>query len=106
VQVVVEGPAQRLDYSAEVEEHLYRIALEAINNSIKHAQAATVRVNITAVPRVEMMISDDGTGFDTSQDRPGHLGLGNMRERAMSIGATLTVESATDCGTTVRLAVA
>jgi PAS domain S-box-containing protein len=105
VRVVVEGPAKRMDHSAEVEEHLYRIALEAINNSIKHAQAAAVRVNITASPRVEMVIADDGMGFDTSQDRPGHLGLGNMRERAMSIGATLTVDSATDCGTTVRLAV-
>jgi PAS domain S-box-containing protein len=106
VQVMVAGPAKRLEYSAEVEEHLYRIALEAINNSIKHAQAATVQVSITAAPSVEMTIADDGTGFDTSRYRPGHLGLGNMQERAVSIGATLTVESATGCGTTVRLAVA
>src|SRR5947209_12654617 len=41
VQVAISGPAKRLDYSAVVEEHLYRIALEALNNSIRHAQAAT-----------------------------------------------------------------
>lgn len=68
--------------------------------------AATVRVNITAAPSVEMLIADDGTGFDTGQDRPGHLGLGTMQERAESIGATLTVESAAGRGTTVRLAIA
>jgi PAS domain S-box-containing protein len=106
VQVEVAGPAERLDYSADVEEHLYLIALEALNNSIKHAQAATVRVKISAAPSVEMLIADDGTGFDTGQDRPGHLGLGTMRERAESIDATLTVESAAGRGTTVRLAVA
>ena len=106
VQIEVAGPAERLDYSAEVEEHLYRIALEALNNSIKHAQAATVRVRISVAPSVEMLIADDGTGFDTRQHRPGHLGLGTMQERAESIGATLTVESVAGRGTTVRLAIA
>jgi len=61
------GAAERLDYCAEVEEHLYRIALEALNDSIEHAQAATVRVNITAAPSVEMLIADDATGFDAGQ---------------------------------------
>lgn len=107
VQIEVAGPAERLEVSPEVEEHLYRIAFEALNNSIRHAQAQTVRVRITAVPeRVELLIVDDGIGFDTREEHPGHLGLGTMQERAETIGGTLKVESAAGHGTTVRLVIA
>ena len=89
---------------------LYRIAQEALNNVVKHAQASQVDVSLRCLrPEREqgspgpvqgqrgeeftLRIRDDGLGFDpdtTSQER---LGLGIMRERAQAVGATLEIES-------------
>jgi two-component system nitrate/nitrite sensor histidine kinase NarX len=52
-----------------------------------------------------VLISDDGCGFDTTTRRPGHFGLRSMRERAASLGATLTLTSAVGTGTQVRVAI-
>jgi signal transduction histidine kinase len=51
--------------------------------------------------RLNLEVSDDGTGFDAKGDFPGHLGLRSMRERASQLGGALRVESAPDDGTRV-----
>ena len=48
---------------------------------------------------------DDGAGFDPRLDRPGHLGLRTMRERADAIGATFGIDSAPGRGSTVTVSV-
>ena len=61
VSVAVEGPEQRLDLSPEAEEHLYRIASEALHNVVKHARACRATVRITAqAGAVGVMVGDDG----------------------------------------------
>lgn len=102
--IAVDGPGDRLPVDPKVEEHLYRIILEALNNTIKHANAthATVRV-ATMDGRVILTVGDDGTGFDVAQPRPGHLGLRTMRERADVIGAELSFDGASGSGTTVTV---
>ena len=47
-------------------------------------------------------VSDDGVGFDTQGDFPGHLGLHSMRERVSRLGGTLELESSPGGGTRVR----
>jgi signal transduction histidine kinase len=54
---------------------------------------------------VVLVVSDDGVGFDTSAEHPGHLGQHTMRDRAVAIGARLTVTSAPADGTTVDVRV-
>ncbi len=79
---------------------LYRVTQEALNNIAKHAAASQVRITGRCGPdRVELRITDDGRGFEPSAVAPGSLGLGIMRERAASIGATLHVESRPGAGT-------
>lgn len=81
----------------------YRIALEAVNNAMKHANSKRVAVNLTnATDKMVLTVHDDGTGFDTHADYAGHFGLKTMRERARALGGDVTIESATDKGTTVR----
>lgn len=104
--VEVNGPdgSSRLDPT--VEEHLYRIALEALHNTVKHAGAERVEVHLA--PRdtsLELRVSDDGAGFDPQLDRPGHLGLRTMRERADAIGASFSVDSVPGRGSTVTVIV-
>jgi two-component system nitrate/nitrite sensor histidine kinase NarX len=81
---------------------LYRIAQEALNNVVKHANASRLTLSLHQTgEEVALRICDDGRGFDFTDVRQGHFGLGNMAERAEAIGATLTVESETGRGTTV-----
>ncbi len=78
----------------------YRVTQEALNNIAKHALASQVTITGRCDPdQVELRITDDGRGFDPSAVAPGSLGLGIMRERAASIGATLRVESRPGAGT-------
>jgi PAS domain S-box-containing protein len=79
---------------------LYRVTQEALNNIAKHAAASQVTITGQCDPeRVELRITDNGRGFDPSAVAPGSLGLGIMRERATSIGATLRVVSRPGAGT-------
>lgn len=101
VSVEVHGPQERLPLGAAAEEHLYRIALEAVHNAVKHGHPTTVVVDVAAEEDVRLEVVDDGIGFDPARSRPGHLGLGTMRERAESLGGTLDVTSRPGAGTTV-----
>jgi signal transduction histidine kinase len=96
---VDEGEAETL---TESERHsLYRIAQEALNNIVKHAQAgrATIRLGMSP-PRLE--ISDDGRGFDLQEgERSGGMGLAGMKERAAEIGWSLDVSSSSGRGTSI-----
>jgi signal transduction histidine kinase len=90
-----------------VEEELYRIAQEALNNSLKHAKATKEDVRIFVENKTIILeVSDDGIGFDPSAiDQRGGMGLVNMGERARHIGGALTIQSTPGKGTIVRVSV-
>lgn len=99
VRLEVEGDC---DVAAEVKVALYRIAQEALSNVAKHAGASEAVVRLHCRPgAVEMCVCDDGLGFDASGLPPDSLGLGIMRERALVIGAELTIDSRVGEGTEV-----
>jgi signal transduction histidine kinase len=76
-------------------ESLYRIAREALHNVIKHAQATKVVLRLVREDEfLALDVIDNGRGFDTGRDFPGHLGLQSMRERVMNLGGWLEIYSA------------
>ncbi|NUY82182.1 hypothetical protein HUK80_14855 [Flavobacterium sp. MAH-1] len=79
---------------------LYRIFQESMNNILKHSKATYVNITMTDHP-FEMVISDDGKGFDAS-DTSG-LGVANMKQRATSIGYEIDISSVPGTGTIIRL---
>jgi len=82
----------------------YYVAQEALNNVTKHARASRVVVVLdVGQARAALTIHDNGQGFDLVGVTPEHLGLAIMRERAESIGASLTIDSASGAGTAVTL---
>ncbi|CAN5860186.1 hypothetical protein BH10CHL1_BH10CHL1_47040 [soil metagenome] len=82
----------------------YRVAQEALNNVAKHARASSASVTLNRFSTaLDLMIVDDGYGFLYDKIAPDHLGLSIMRERADSIGATLTIQSQPEQGTVVTL---
>ncbi len=88
----------------QVKETFYRVAQEALNNIAKHAAARQVQLSLVLQPdRAELVIRDDGAGFDPSTLAPENLGLKIMHERAAAIGAQLTVESRPGAGTCVTI---
>jgi signal transduction histidine kinase len=91
-----------------VEEAIFRVAQEALNNISKHAKASRVTVHLSlAGPLVELTVTDDGAGFDLAASPTGRrsLGMTSMRERAAMVGGSCTVESAPGAGSTVRMRV-
>ena len=105
--ITVQGPEERLEVSAGVEEHLYRIVSEALYNVVNHARAGSATVSVSdRAGGLRVEVSDHGAGFDPDSEHPGHLGLLTMVERAETIGAELVVASAPGKGTTVMLSLA
>jgi signal transduction histidine kinase/DNA-binding response OmpR family regulator len=96
-----------IDLPAHVEEGLYRIAQEALNNALKHAAAVSVVVHLrTRGGQIELEVVDDGVGFDLERTNAGGgMGLIGMRERAQKLGGTFSVLSAPGKGTRVKVRV-
>jgi two-component system sensor histidine kinase UhpB len=89
--------------SDELQLVAYRVAQEALSNAVQHSGAAHIRVRLCIDDlRLELRVSDDGTGFDVDQTSPG-LGVAGMRERALLVRASLEIDSEPGMGTRVRL---
>jgi signal transduction histidine kinase len=84
---------------------LYHNAREAVMNALKHARASNIWISVAQQgDEVEMVLRDDGVGFDVEAPGPeGHYGLTMMRERATAGGGTLTITSAPGEGTTLTV---
>jgi signal transduction histidine kinase len=103
VDIKIQGSPVRLP--GPVEMNLLRIGQEAVSNAVKHGRARQVSIELHYAPTsVCLTVTDDGQGFMANQASPtGHFGLLDMRERALSMGSQLKVESERGRGT--RLAV-
>ena len=92
-----------LPLSAEQELVFYRVAQEAFTNVARHAAASRVAIQLRrADAGVLLMVRDDGVGLTPADDNASH-GIRGMRERAMLIGAQLTIDRPPNGGTEVRL---
>jgi signal transduction histidine kinase len=99
---VVAALCNEPEASLEVKEAVYRIAQEALHNTVKHARASNVKIKMECTPeQITLEITDDGAGFEARDDFPGHLGLRSMRERALHLGGVLEVDSSPGKGTYV-----
>ena len=95
-----------LRLSLRIEAELFRIAQEALANVGRHAHATDVAITVRArEQRVQLVVRDDGQGFDATAAQTGRYGLLGMRERARLLGGTLRVEGRAGRGTVVRVVV-
>jgi signal transduction histidine kinase len=82
--------------------HLFRIAQEAVNNALKHAQARHVFIRLAHRKDVVVLeIADDGPGLPKHRASAPGMGLEVMRHRANVMGAALRIESPPNQGVTV-----
>jgi signal transduction histidine kinase len=108
-----EETGEAVPLAAHVREEVVRIGREALLNAFRHAGASLVRLSLAQSPeRFELLVEDNGRGLPAAAMvstgtamPPGHWGLIGMRERAIVIGARLTIMSERGQGTRVRLVV-
>ena len=89
---------------------MMRIAREAISNSLRHAAARTIIVELHhGTDRLSLAIIDDGIGLSAAVlaagSREGHYGMVGMRERAQRMDGAVEIISTTRTGTTIRVTV-
>jgi two-component system NarL family sensor kinase len=114
-----QGPTFHYSYSpspdfpalpARIEAGLYRIAQEALQNALRHAQAQHIELSLAADDhQVQLIIQDDGVGFDPdtiqTMSGEGHFGLAGMGERAKLLQGTICISSEPGSGTSIVVAV-
>ena len=104
VQVTVAGQPGVLPQ--EMEQHLLRIAQEAVANALKHAQATKIWIKLTTEGRkISLCIVDNGRGFEPKDvfSSLGHFGLLGIRERAERLGGEMRLSSRPGEGTEVEV---
>ncbi len=90
--------------SSAEEQGLFRIAQEALNNIVKHAQTSQARIGLHLEEPLWLEIEDQGQGFNLERARDGgHVGLSSMGERAAEIGWNLRIITTPGAGTCVRV---
>jgi signal transduction histidine kinase/ligand-binding sensor domain-containing protein len=107
IRVDVEGESRPLP--EETEQHLLRIAQEAVTNAVKHARASQVSIHLEMAGRkLSLRVADNGRGFEQDEafsEVGGHFGLLGMRERAERLGGELRLHSELGHGTEVAVTV-
>jgi signal transduction histidine kinase len=107
IKVNIDGENERLPQN--MEQHLFRIAQEACENSLRHARPQNIHIDGEITSRkLGLQIADDGTGFDPQTGLDSlianrHFGLAGMVERAQLIGAEINIKSNPGTGTKIRI---
>jgi len=92
--------------SFEIELLIYRIAMGAIHNTIKHAKATTLDILFTYEEHaIIMFIKDNGVGFTKDEEEAGGIGFINMTRAAECLHANLSIKSGPNEGCCVKLTV-
>ena len=91
--------------TADIRRHVFLIFKEILNNVVRHADATVVRIVVTVAARqLDVVVTDDGRGFDTATAAEGQ-GLRSLERRASSLGGVLQVTSSPGSGTRVMFSV-
>jgi signal transduction histidine kinase len=100
----IDAPAS-LALPGDLEQELYSLAQEALNNSLRHSNAASVKLSLQhRAGAIHLEVRDDGVGFDPGTlQTTGGVGVRGMEERAAALGGRLRVDSAPGAGTVVRV---
>jgi signal transduction histidine kinase len=107
-EVRLEAPSHHRRLCPEVELAAYRIAQEALNNAVQHAEARHIVVRVAyAADQVELTLVDDGVGFELAErldtyTRRGHFGLVGLQERVRQLNGSLEITTELGAGTTLK----
>lgn len=103
IQIVTDFD-EEISLSKGIENHLFRIAQEALSNTLRHAKASKLMLTLKKIGEtVFMTIRDNGVGFDVHMQKQASYGLKTMQERVNELGGSLAVVSAPGKGTRIDI---
>lgn len=106
VSVNIDYQIEEISLSKAEEDHLFRIAQEALSNTLRHAKATEVELLFIARDDLAIFrLQDNGLGFNSDGDKTSSYGLRNIAERAVEIGCTYKIVSVPNEGTIVEVKV-
>jgi signal transduction histidine kinase len=92
--------------AADVRHDLFFAFKEALNNSVKHAGASEIQIEFLSEPaQFQIIIADNGTGFDLASPQADGNGLKNMRQRLATIGGQFEISSRPGWGTKIKMTI-
>jgi signal transduction histidine kinase len=104
VRVEVDSPVPAIPLKPDAQVMLFRIIQEAMQNAIKHAEAAAITVAISSRDqRIDVSIADNGRGLPDAEGRPRGVGLISMERRTHLLGGDIRWESAPGQGTQIAI---
>ena len=90
--------------SSDYEVAIFRLVQESVNNAIKHGKSSIIHVKIEWLrDEINVVVKDNGKGFDTENVREGSFGLIGMKERIDLLKGTINISSVVGKGTTVLM---
>lgn len=99
----VQGSAEVNTLGPEERKYIYLIFREAVHNAVKYSGAKEIAIGVTLSEEAfSFVVEDDGIGFDLDKTKFGN-GIQNMYDRAKAIQASVLINSATGCGTSMHL---
>ncbi|HKK39070.1 MAG TPA: sensor histidine kinase [Cryomorphaceae bacterium] len=98
IKIELRAQKEMDDQEEEVQYQLHAISQELLSNTLKHANASKVEIEVEVDNELIFRYRDNGVGFDTSRSYEG-IGLKNIQERVANLGGILSVESAQNQGT-------
>ncbi len=103
IQTSVKGLNKRLDLSVEIS--VFRMVQELINNAIKHSEATLIKVEVRKMKGLEIVVVDDGIGFDQTSKRIAikGMGLSNLKTKVAIYDGLIAINSSLGKGTCVKI---
>jgi signal transduction histidine kinase len=109
--IQLDVPVSQSRVDKKIEQHLYRIVQQSLENALQHAQAKNVTISgIIDESHIDLIVQDDGQGFDLDQGidlvallSNRHFGLASMSERAALVGADLNITTTIGKGTKIGI---
>ncbi len=101
IEMFCDGMEERLDSKIEID--IFRMVRELTTNILKHADATNINIYLTRhdTRSINIMIEDNGKGFDSKNNKKDGMGLKNIERKTEQLGGTFTIDSIPNTGTTI-----
>lgn len=103
IHIQLTSSVRMLPLAPEARVMLFRIIQEAMHNSLKHANAKTIRITIDTGDMISVKVCDDGSGFQVKDGQRHGVGIINMKHRTSLLGGTIEWKASEEGGTEVRI---
>lgn len=106
LQAKISANIAEIKADKNIENNIFRMTQELLSNTLRHAKAQNIHISFSQTAgTLVLVVKDDGVGFDPTVGKTASQGLKNIRERTLSLGGTVELNSAPGAGTIVKIVI-